>query len=59
MSGEQIEYAIIAVGGLFGTLIGLGWIDIGLPARNQKRLRWAGPIALIGGVLLLAHSFWR
>ena len=59
MSGEQIEYAIIAAGGLFGTLIGLGRIDIGLSASRRATMRWAGPTALIGGVLLLAYSFWQ
>ena len=48
----------MAAAGLFCTLVGAGWIDIGLPARNRKTMRWAGPIVLICGLLLLAHSLW-
>jgi hypothetical protein len=58
MSADQLEYALMAAAGLFCTLVGVGWIDIGLPGRNRKTMRWAGPIVLICGLLLLAHARW-
>jgi hypothetical protein len=58
MSADQLEYALMAAAGLFCTLVGVGWIDLGLPDRNRKTMRWAGPIVLICGVLLLAHALW-
>jgi len=58
MSADQIEYALMAAAGLFCTLVGVGWIDLGLPDRNRRTMRWAGPIVLICGALLLAHALW-
>ena len=48
----------MAAVGLFCTLVGVGGIDIGLPAKNRATMRWAGPVVLICGLLLLAHAFW-
>ena len=48
----------MAAAGLFCTLVGLGRIDIGLPAKNQKTMRRAGPVVMICGLLLLAHELW-
>jgi hypothetical protein len=58
VTGDQIEYSLMAAAGLFCTLVGAGWIDIGLPAKNRATMRWAGPVVLICGLLLLAHAFW-
>jgi hypothetical protein len=49
----------MAAAGLFCTLVGVGRIDIGLPAKNRATMRWAGPVVLICGALLLALTFFQ
>ena len=58
MSADQIEYALMAAAGLLCTLVGGGWIDLGVPDRNRRPMRWAGPLVLICGALLLGHALW-
>jgi hypothetical protein len=59
VSGDQFEYSLMAAAGLFCTLVGVGRIDIGLPAKNRATMRWAGPVVLICGALLLALTFFQ
>ena len=59
MTADLVEVSLMAAAGLFCTLVGAGWIDLGLPARNRKTMRWAGPIVLICGLLLLGHAYWQ
>jgi hypothetical protein len=59
MSGEQIEYSIAFAFCLFATLVGIGRIDIGLPASNKAMMRWGGPVGAIAFGLLLLATFVR
>jgi hypothetical protein len=57
MSGEQLELALIAAGGAFATLVGMGVLDLGMSERRKRLMRWAGAVALVVGGLLLASTY--
>jgi hypothetical protein len=59
MSGEQLEFSFMLAAGCFVTLAGFGRINIGLPRRNQRMMRWAGPLLVVASGLLLASTFVR